>query len=72
MQLSGYIACQLCQYAFVFVDHHSDFTYLHILKTQDGYEAVKSREAFESYAEYHDVNTKHYHSDNGISGVHDG
>ena len=29
--MSGFIMRQRCQYAFIFVDNHSDFTYVHLL-----------------------------------------
>ena len=50
----------------MFVDDHSDFTYVHSLKFQTRYEAVEEKEDFEAYAEPHCVNIKHYHADNGI------
>ena len=31
------------------MDHHSDFTYIHVLKSQNVYEAVEAKEAFEEY-----------------------
>ena len=48
------------------MDHHSDFTYVNLLKYQTGDEAVKAKEAFEASAESHCVDIKHYHDDNGI------
>ena len=50
----------------MFVDHHSDFTYVHILKSQTGYELVEAKEAFESYTESNGFDIKHYHDDNRI------
>ena len=41
--------------ACVFVDHRYDFTYLHILKSQTGYEAVEPKEDLKAYMESYDV-----------------
>ena len=49
VQMYGFIMLQRYQYACVFVDHSSDFTYVHLLKYQTGDEAVGSKEDFEAY-----------------------
>ena len=51
----------------MFVDNHSDFTYVQLLKTQTGDEVVESKESFKAYMEYHGVNSNHYHSINRFS-----
>ena len=50
----------------MFLDHNSDFTYVHLLKSQNGYEAVEPREYLEAYDKYHGVDNKNYHDKNGI------
>ena len=60
----GFIMHQHYQYECVFVDYHSDFKYVHILKYQTVDEAVEANEDFEAYAESHGVDTKQYHADN--------
>ena len=49
-----------------FLYHHSDFTYIHLLKSQTGDESVESKEDSETYAESHGVDIKHNHAENGI------
>ena len=53
-------------YACVFADNNSDFTYIHLLKSQTGYEAAEEKENFEAYEESHCVDIKYYHADNVI------
>ena len=60
----GFIMHQHYQYACVFVDYHSDFKYIHILKYQTVDEEVEANEDFEAYAESHGVDTKQYHAEN--------
>ena len=66
VQMSGFITRQSYQYACMFVDHNYDFTYVHILKSHTGYEAVESNESFEVYAKSNGFDIIHYHADNGI------
>jgi hypothetical protein len=54
------------QYACVFVDHFSGFTYVHLLKAQDGDEVLAAKATFEATADTHGIRIKHYHADNGI------
>ena len=51
----------------MFLDDHSDFTYVHVLNFQTVDEAVEAKEAFEAYSESNGVDIKYYHSDHGIS-----
>ena len=69
-QMSGCITCQRYQYICIFVDHHSDFTYIHLINTQSGYELFEAKEAFEAFTESHGVNIKNYHAEMEFSGVH--
>ncbi len=65
-QMRGFLTRQRYRYACVFVDHFSDFSYVHLMKKQDGDETEAAKAAFESYAASNGINIKHYHSDNGI------
>ena len=49
VNMSGFLTHQRCQYACVFVDNHYDLTYVQLLKSQTGDEAVEAKEAFDSY-----------------------
>ena len=68
----GFNRHQRYQYAWVLVDHHSDFTDVHLLNSQTGDEAGEVKKAFEAYVEFHGVDIKYYHAENGISEVHFG
>ena len=50
----------------MFVNHNSDFTYIHKLKSKTGDEAIEAKETFMTYAESNGVGIKNYHADNGI------
>lgn len=52
--------------ATVFVDHYSDFTYVHLMTQMDGASTVEAKHAFERLAQAHGVKVQHYHSDNGL------
>jgi len=58
----------LTQYngATVFVDHFSDFTYIHLMKKMDGDATVKAKQACERVAMAHGVQISQYHADNGL------
>jgi hypothetical protein len=48
------------------VDHFSDFTYVHLLKAQDGVDVLVAKKKFEATADSHGIRIKHYRADNGI------
>ena len=52
--------------ATVFVDHFTDFTYVHLMIKLDADSTVEAKQAFERVANEHGVRIKHYHSDNGL------
>jgi len=52
--------------ATVFVDHFSDYTYVHSMTEIHGKTTVAFKKAFERIAANHNVKISHYHSDNGI------
>ena len=64
--ISGFLTFQFYQYACMFVDHYSDFIYVHLLKSQTVDESVEAKKAFKAYVESQSVDIKHYHADNGI------
>ena len=55
--------------ATVFVDHFSNFTYIHLMTEMDGNTTVEAKQAFERLAHSHKVPIKHYHCDNGLFGT---
>ena len=65
-QISGTLTKQRYRHACVFVDHKSDLSYTHLLKTQSASELIEAKESFEAYADSFGVIIKHYHADNGI------
>lgn len=52
--------------ATIFVDHFSDFTYIHLMTEMIAASTVASNEAFESISASHNVNIRHYNCDNGL------
>jgi hypothetical protein len=64
--MAGFLTRKRYKYAMVFVDHYSDFSYVHLMQSQSAEEAVNAKQSFEDYAGSHGVEVKHYHADNGI------
>ena len=62
----GYPTLQRYKGATVFVDHFSDFTYVHLMTEMNGATTVEAKQAFERLAHSHNVAIKHYHCDNGL------
>jgi hypothetical protein len=52
--------------ATVFVDHFSDFTYVHLMTEMDAAATVAAKQAFERILHSHGVTARHYHADNGL------
>jgi hypothetical protein len=52
--------------ATVFVDHHSDFTYVHLMIEMNAATTVEAKLAFERVVASYSVTVRHYHSDNGL------
>ena len=49
-QLSVFLTHKSYQYSCIFVNHHSNFTCVHLLKSKNGYESVELKEYLEAYA----------------------
>ena len=58
-QMRGFLTRLRYKYACVFMDHFSDFSYVHLMKDQSADSALEAKEAFEAYAESHGVDVKH-------------
>ncbi|CAJ1954061.1 unnamed protein product [Cylindrotheca closterium] len=52
--------------ATVFVDHFSDFTYIHLMTEMNAETAVLAKLAFKRECATHGVPVRHYHADNGL------
>ena len=52
--------------ATVFVDHYSDFTYVHLMTKMDAESTIEAKLAFERTLGSHGVKALHYHADNGL------
>ena len=48
------------------MDHHYDFTCVHLIKYQTRDKSVEAKEALKAYDESHGVNIRNYHSEDGI------
>ena len=51
--------------ATIFLDHHSDLTYVHLPRRLSSEETVQTNKTLESYAWMYRVRLRHYHTDNG-------
>ena len=51
--------------ATIFVDHHTDFTYVHLMRDFSVEATVEAKNAFERMANSYGVTIKAYHADNG-------
>ena len=56
--------------ATVFVDHYSDYTYVHLMTEMNAEATVKAKQAFERISATHNVKIRHYHADNGLFDTH--
>ena len=56
--------------ATVFIDHYSDYTYVHLMMEMDADATVKAKQAFEQICSEHNVKIRHYHADNGLFDMH--
>lgn len=52
--------------ATVFVDHYSDYTYIHLMTKMDAESTVEAKLEFERHARSFGVTIRHYHADNGL------
>lgn len=52
--------------ATVFVDHFTDFTYVHLMSEMNAEATVDAKRAFERVCAKHGVVVRHYHADNGL------
>jgi len=65
-QVSGALTKSRYTTATVFVDHATDFGYLHFQRLSGAADTVEAKEAFERFASEHGVRVQHYHADNGV------
>ena len=64
-QVKGAHTRRRYQVTTVFVDHHSDLTFVYHQLTTSGEETVDAKNAFETFAASSGVSIRHYHADNG-------
>lgn len=64
-QLKGRLTKKRYRVATVFVDHHSDYSYVYLQQSTTSAETVLAKHAFEQHAKTFGVNILHYHADNG-------
>jgi len=65
-QMKGFLTRKRYLISTVFVDQHSDFTYVHNQQSADAEHTIEAKRAFERKAKEHGVIVRHYHTDNGI------
>ena len=64
-QLKGKPTKQRYCAATIFLDHHSDLTYVYLQQGLSSEETVEANKAFEDYSQTYSVRIKHYHAENG-------
>ena len=64
-QLKGILTRQQVRADTVFIDHHSDFTYMHVHQSTTSRETIETKESFEDLAEKNQIKILHYHCENG-------
>jgi hypothetical protein len=65
-QMSGFLTMERYHHATVFVDHATDYSYVHFHKSTSAEEAIEAKETFERKAAECGVHIQHYHADNGV------
>ena len=65
-QMTGKLTTQRYKYVTVYVDQGSQLGYVYLQRTNTAEETLKSKQAFELYAERQGVKIQAYHADNGI------
>lgn len=64
-QLKGRLTKSRYRVATIFVDHHSDYSYVFLQQSTTSKETVEAKHAFEQHAKTFGVDILHYHADNG-------
>jgi hypothetical protein len=64
-QMKGIPTRRRYHIATIYVDHKSDYTYVHLQKSTSSEETLQSKHSFERWAKSCNVTIKRYHSDNG-------
>ena len=65
-QITGILTKHRYNYATVYVDNFSGFSYLHLQKTASLDETLQGKKSFEMMAAQHGVQIHSYHADNGV------
>jgi hypothetical protein len=64
-QMKGIPTRERYHYATIFVDHATDYTYVHLQRDTSSEETLRAKKEFERLARSYGVNIVQYHSDNG-------
>ena len=64
-QLKGKLTTQRYQYATMFMDQHSRYTYVYLQRAITSAETVQAKHSFECLAEDMGIRVHHYHAENG-------
>jgi hypothetical protein len=65
-QITGALTTKRYEYATVFVDNYSGYSFVFLQKTSSGEETLQAKEAFERLCKANGIEVQHYHADNGI------
>jgi len=64
--MCGFLTRQRYQCVAAFIDHFSDFSYVHLMKNQDGDSVCEAKAAFEIFSSANGAHVRHCHTDNGV------
>ena len=65
-QMTGRLTTKRYNYATVFVDHYSGYSYVHLQKSASAEETIEAKKAFEYHCSQMGVQVRAYHADNGV------
>jgi hypothetical protein len=64
-QMKGIPTRERYHYATIFVDHATDYTYVHLQRDTSSEETLRAKKEFERLARLYGITITQYHSDNG-------
>jgi hypothetical protein len=64
-QMKGILTRERYHYATIFVDHATDYTYVHLQRDTSSEETLRAKKEFERLARSYGITITQYHSDNG-------
>jgi hypothetical protein len=70
-QMKGILTKKRYKVATIFVDHQSNYSFVHLQSTTNAVETLQAKQEFERHAQRYNVLIKQYHADNGKQDIQD-